>query len=133
MFFPQMFISLHHYCRPMMRAEIRVAEVGDAESLARSLGPEAGRDMPRTDVAVAVEDDALVLTIEAGEMTSLRAALNSYLRWLKRAVDTQAAIEGDEGGMKATIKATIKVIEWKQTRKYRVRCSSSSSWGSRFR
>ena len=53
------------------------------ETLLRALGPELGREIPRTNVDGRIENGRLVLSIEATDISALRAALNSYLRWIK--------------------------------------------------
>ncbi len=52
-----------------------------------SISPEAGREIPRTRVHAALKGEEMVLEIEANDLPSLRAALNSYLRWIKIAED----------------------------------------------
>ena len=48
-----------------------------------AISPEVGREIPRTRVKISSESDQLVLDIEASDLAALRAALNSYLRWIK--------------------------------------------------
>ncbi len=64
----------------MPRAEIRI-EGPEAAVLRRALAPEAGREIPRTDVRVQGRGRSLLLRIDAQDTGALRAALNSYLRW----------------------------------------------------
>jgi KEOPS complex subunit Pcc1 len=52
-----------------------------------AISPEAGREIPRTKVQADLEGDKMVLRIEARDLPALRAALNSYLRWIKIAED----------------------------------------------
>lgn len=62
---------------------------GDHSSLEtayRSLKPEL-MNTDRTSVELILEDDQLILSISAGDSTALRAAMNSYLRWLNEALD----------------------------------------------
>ncbi len=54
----------------------------DAASVYGALSPEAGRDIPRTKVRASMDAGALVLKVEATDLSALRAALNSYLRWI---------------------------------------------------
>jgi tRNA threonylcarbamoyladenosine modification (KEOPS) complex Pcc1 subunit len=53
------------------------------QRLLRALGPELGREVPKSKVNGAVDNDRMLLSIEATDLSSLRAALNSYLRWIK--------------------------------------------------
>ncbi len=74
----------------MMRAEIRLGDCPDLEILKKSLAPETVSDISRTEVEVVIAeaDGELVITIRSEDLSSLRAALNSYLRWLKLAMET---------------------------------------------
>ncbi|MDD1770371.1 MAG: hypothetical protein LUO79_04720 [Methanomassiliicoccales archaeon] len=54
----------------------------DASTVYGALSPEAGRDIPRTKVRASMEDGSMVLKVEATDLPALRAALNSYLRWI---------------------------------------------------
>lgn len=58
-----------------------------AETVYGSVSPEAGREIPRTRVRAALDGDRMTLDIEARDLAALRAALNSYLRWIKIAED----------------------------------------------
>ena len=67
--------------------ELRVS--GDQSSLEtayRSLVPEL-MNTDRTSVELIHEDGKLLLTISTQDSTALRAAMNSYLRWLNEALD----------------------------------------------
>lgn len=78
----------------MMRAEIKMKEFGRPEFLVETLKPETIRDIPRTKVEVDVRDGELVIDVSAEDVNALRAALNSYLRWLKLALDTERTVGG---------------------------------------
>lgn len=52
-----------------------------------AISPEAGREIPRTRARASLEGQSMVLEIEARDLSALRAALNSYLRWIKIAED----------------------------------------------
>ena len=65
---------------------------GEGASVVReSLSPEAGREIPHTSVEVSGDDREVRLAIHAESLPALRAALNSYLRWMQVAVDTREA------------------------------------------
>ncbi|HYS72136.1 MAG TPA: KEOPS complex subunit Pcc1 [Thermoplasmata archaeon] len=55
----------------------------------QSLAPEAGREIPRSRVLVRGEGDIAEIAIDADDLSALRAALNSYLRWAQVALDVQ--------------------------------------------
>lgn len=65
----------------MPAATLRLA-TPDAAVVFGALAPEAGRDIPRTRVRASMENGDLVLRVEASDLSALRAALNSYLRWI---------------------------------------------------
>ena len=52
-----------------------------AEVVARTLAPEAGRDVPRSRVEIASVKGSVTITVDAEDVAAMRAALNSYLRW----------------------------------------------------
>ena len=62
----------------MLRAVIRV-DGTEADASAAAMGPESGRELPRTRSSVRLEDGAAVVEIEASDASAMRAALNSYL------------------------------------------------------
>jgi len=55
--------------------------------IASSLLPESKRNVPRTKVEIKNKKNKLVLSITADDVSALRAGINSYLRWIKTAVD----------------------------------------------
>jgi KEOPS complex subunit Pcc1 len=48
-----------------------------------ALFPEVGREIPRTRIKMIPGDGEIVLDVEASDIGALRAALNSYLRWIR--------------------------------------------------
>ena len=58
-----------------------------------ALSPETVRKIPRTDTSVLLTDHGVKLVIDAQDTSSLRAAINSYLRWLRVATDVQNTID----------------------------------------
>ncbi|MDO5861717.1 MAG: KEOPS complex subunit Pcc1 [Thermoplasmata archaeon] len=62
----------------MLRAVLRMD--GDtASAVAESLGPESGRELPRTRSSISMDGGSAVVSIEAADASAMRAALNSYL------------------------------------------------------
>jgi tRNA threonylcarbamoyladenosine modification (KEOPS) complex Pcc1 subunit len=59
-----------------------------AEVIAGSLSPELGEKIPRTTISVKRNGDELLVRIEAEDQNALRAALNSYIRWMNVAEET---------------------------------------------
>jgi KEOPS complex subunit Pcc1 len=80
----------------MLRAELRVRSPF-ASTILTSISPEAGREIPRTKVETGLEGDEVVLRVEATDLAALRAALNSYLRWMDIAEDMSKTIGENHG------------------------------------
>ena len=59
-----------------------------AEAVKAAIALESERELQRTSVSVVTEGDWLTLLIMAEDITSLRAAVNSYMRWIQVAIDT---------------------------------------------
>ena len=64
----------------MMRAEI-ILHGDEVDVVEAALRPESRQALPRARVVIDRLDDALRIAVEAQDTVSLRAALNSYLRW----------------------------------------------------
>ena len=60
--------------------------------LASILGTETHDDVSRGNITIRNTDTELSIMIEAEDIVALRAALNSYLRLTKLAIETQEAI-----------------------------------------
>lgn len=75
----------------MLRACLRIV-TPDASVMLASLQPELGRELPRTRVSATIANGELVMHIEADDTTSMRAALNSYLGWMKISEDISGLI-----------------------------------------
>ena len=69
------------------RAELTV-RTPYSEVVQGSLSPELGEKIPRTRVEVERRENEIVIRIEADDQTALRAALNSYIRWMNVAEET---------------------------------------------
>ena len=70
---------------------LRLDSPESARVLAGALGPEAEVDLPRSRVGLDTRGEEVVLSVTAEDMPSLRAAVNSYLRWCATALDVAAA------------------------------------------
>jgi len=75
-------------------AELRI-KTEHADSLKTALEPEADITQ-RTKVELLSQDNELVIRIQAEDTASLRAAINSYLRMARLAIDSHNALKGDE-------------------------------------
>jgi tRNA threonylcarbamoyladenosine modification (KEOPS) complex Pcc1 subunit len=64
----------------------------EAEVIAESLQPEIKHKIPKTNVDVAISEKTFSLSIEAKDVSSLRAACNSYLRWINTALNVKRTI-----------------------------------------
>jgi len=58
-----------------------------ASVIEKTIRPESAVEIPRTTVKVSRQNDTLRLDIESGDVNGLRAAVNSYLRWVGMAAD----------------------------------------------
>ncbi|MDR2846278.1 MAG: hypothetical protein LBV63_03250 [Candidatus Methanoplasma sp.] len=58
-------------------------ESADAAGIVLSLGPETGRDLPRTSTEVRMGSGIGFVEISAADTSALRAALNSYLECIR--------------------------------------------------
>jgi len=59
----------------------------DAELVASSLFPEVNNTIAKTSVDLLSSGATLTLTVGSTDVCSLRAACNSYLRWIHTAID----------------------------------------------
>lgn len=57
------------------------------DAVLSAIKPEASRDIPRASARVWKENNLLFLEVKAQDNVSLRAAVNSYLRWVKVAAE----------------------------------------------
>jgi tRNA threonylcarbamoyladenosine modification (KEOPS) complex Pcc1 subunit len=64
----------------------------DARIIAESLDPEIKNKIPKTNVMVSLSNKTFSLEIQAKDVSSLRAACNSYLRWINTALDVKKTV-----------------------------------------
>ena len=64
----------------------------EAKIVAESLSPEIKHKIPKTNVEVSLSKKKFSLTIEAKNISSLRAACNSYLRWINTALNVKKTV-----------------------------------------
>jgi len=60
--------------------------------IVKSLIPEIKQKIPNTNVEITHSDKTLYLKIETNDISSLRAACNSYLRWIDTALSVKKTI-----------------------------------------
>jgi KEOPS complex subunit Pcc1 len=77
---------------PVKSAIITVDRNKATDIVAGSLQPETAREVSRTQVTIEEDDSSYFIRISAKDSSSLRAALNSYLRWMKVTEDTYLEI-----------------------------------------
>ena len=56
---------------------------GDAGIIVPALSPEIGRELPITESSITGNGDKAVIKILAKDTSAMRAALNSYLGWIR--------------------------------------------------
>jgi tRNA threonylcarbamoyladenosine modification (KEOPS) complex Pcc1 subunit len=64
----------------------------DASVIVQSLSPEIKHKIPKSNVTFSVDAKKLTMTIESEDISSLRAACNSYLRWIQTALSVKQLV-----------------------------------------
>ncbi|UCF11891.1 MAG: hypothetical protein JSW06_07565 [Thermoplasmatales archaeon] len=64
----------------------------DAAIVAESLSPEVKHKIPKANVEISLSKNALSLKIESDDVSTLRAACNSYLRWVNTAINVNQLV-----------------------------------------
>jgi KEOPS complex subunit Pcc1 len=55
----------------------------NADVIVSVLAPEVGRELPRTETDIIRNGDTVTITVSAKDASAMRAALNSYLGWIR--------------------------------------------------
>ncbi len=63
-----------------------------AAIIATALSPEISHRIPKSTVTISQNDSVVTLAINADEISSLRAACNSYLRWIQTALAVEELV-----------------------------------------
>ncbi len=64
----------------------------DARVVSESLTPEIKNKIPNTNVDISTLEKTFYLGIKAKNVSSLRAACNSYLRWINTALNVKKTV-----------------------------------------
>ena len=64
----------------------------EAQLVAESLSPEIKHKIPKTTVTLSCSGANLSLRIESKDTSALRAACNSYLRWIQTALNVKQLV-----------------------------------------
>jgi len=64
----------------------------EARIIADSLNPEIKNKIPKTKVKVSLSGKTFSINLEAKDISSLRAACNSYLRWINTALNVKKTV-----------------------------------------
>ena len=64
----------------------------EAEIIAETLKPEIKHKIPKTNVEVSLSQNKFIMKIHAEDISSLRAAINSYLRWINTALSVKKTV-----------------------------------------
>lgn len=64
----------------------------EARIIAESLDPEIKNEIPKTKINVSLSGKSFSIKIQAKDVSSLRAACNSYLRWINTAINVKKTI-----------------------------------------
>ncbi|HEC89115.1 MAG: hypothetical protein DRN12_01610 [Thermoplasmata archaeon] len=57
-----------------------------AEIILKALSPEINKYIPKTKIEITQKEEDIILSITSSQISSLRAACNSYLRWIYTAI-----------------------------------------------
>ncbi len=57
-----------------------------ANIILKSLTPEINKDIPKTKIEFKQKKEQIILSITSSQISTLRAACNSYLRWIYTAI-----------------------------------------------
>lgn len=78
----------------MINAEVSIQLSPEVASIVEeSLIPEAEYPIsPRSNVEVEAKEGKLVISMEASDVTALRAAFNSYIRWVEAIINVVDSI-----------------------------------------
>ena len=66
--------------------------IDDAKIIFKSLDPEINNKIPKTDIKASFSNKTINLVIEAKDINSLRAAINSFLRWIITALNVKKTV-----------------------------------------
>jgi len=55
----------------------------NADIVMSVLSPEVGRELPRTETNISRDGDTVTMNVIAKDVSAMRAALNSYLGWIR--------------------------------------------------
>ncbi|MBI5001050.1 MAG: hypothetical protein HZB92_05930 [Euryarchaeota archaeon] len=77
---------------------IELEGAASPDVVAGALAPEAGSGVPGTEAGVSVVDGAIQIKLRARDIGSLRAAVNSYLRWASLAGEAESVSRGEKDG-----------------------------------
>jgi len=61
----------------------------EARIVACSIDPEIKNKIPKTKVETKLSDKTFTIKIESKDLSSMRAAINSYLRWINTALNVK--------------------------------------------
>jgi tRNA threonylcarbamoyladenosine modification (KEOPS) complex Pcc1 subunit len=64
----------------------------EATIIAETLKPEIKHKIPKTDVEISLSGKKILLKITAKDLSSLRAACNSYMRWINTALNVKKTV-----------------------------------------
>ena len=65
---------------------------GMVQLIIDSLSPEMKHQMPKADIQLSVKKSILFLKISTDDISTLRAATNSYVRWIETAINVHQIV-----------------------------------------
>lgn len=76
----------------MLSAKLRIHGPA-AEVAVPAMGPEMGRELPRTETSMRSENDGVLIEVHAADSSAMRAALNSHLECIRIIEDIEDLTE----------------------------------------
>jgi len=64
----------------------------EAKVVSESLMPEVKQKIPKTNIDLSISKNKFFIEIQAKDISSLRAACNSYLRWINTALNVKKTV-----------------------------------------
>lgn len=69
----------------MITISLICSSINEANIIAGSLEPEMSKDIPQTKIELKKKNNEITLSISTDQTNILRAACNSYIRWIETA------------------------------------------------
>jgi tRNA threonylcarbamoyladenosine modification (KEOPS) complex Pcc1 subunit len=75
-----------------IKISLKLETSKDADVITKSLSPEIKKPIPNTKVEMNVQKNNVTLIIKSNQINTLRAASNSFMRWIQTALSVSNVI-----------------------------------------